>query len=217
MPDFKNYNWDVNQERAFWEKIHNQRLNFFLIFFSIIVAGAAFARSREFVIFILAVGSVVLWILTLTLISATRKVNYSLKALLKDENHPTVLVDRKAKGRIIRIFSGYVLPIFCSSIITLTCLAGVSEFYFFDFPVKPEVLKDVKENLQKGKDSLIKQIKPVQDNSKYFQSVDSVINKKKVIPIVPDTFKAKHVPKQPVTRKESSDPNFKAIDKVIKK
>ena len=32
-------NWDMSQERAFLENLLSQRFNFFLVFFSLVVAG----------------------------------------------------------------------------------------------------------------------------------------------------------------------------------
>jgi hypothetical protein len=211
----KNNNWDLNQERALWEKLLNQKINFFLILFALIIGGISFAKSKEFSIFILLVGTVILWILTLSIFNVTHKINIVIRGLIKDENHPTVIIDKKARGRIVRIFYGYVLPVFCSGIITLVLLASMSGFYDFNFPTKTEIIQDVKETLEKPKEILPDQKKPEDNSSKYFQNIDSVINKKKQAPVITDTLKTDK--RQPVQKRQSSNPNFKDIEKVIKK
>ncbi len=49
--------WDMSQERAFMEDLVCQRFNFFLILFSLILAGAASTDTQLMMILVLALGT----------------------------------------------------------------------------------------------------------------------------------------------------------------
>jgi hypothetical protein len=210
-------NWDLNQERTFWERMLNQKINFFLAFFVILIIGAAVANTKELTLFILSVGAIILWILTVSIINTTRKINFAVKELSKSGNHPTGVVDRKAKGRLVRLMLGFGLPIFCSSVITLIYLAGLSGLYSFRFPTKPEVVRTVQTTLENGKESLIDK-KPAEDYTTHFENVDSIIRKNKSVRVyVPIDSTSRLVSKQKIVLQPDAknNPNFRTIDKVI--
>lgn len=225
-------NWDLNQERAFWERMFNQKINFFLIFFAIVIVGSAVANTKELTLFILSVGAVILWVLAVSLINTTRKINLAVNELNRLGNHPTSVVDSKAKGKITRMVIGFALPIFCASIITLISLAGLSGLYTFNFSTKPQqVLEAVQTTVEKGKESFIDKKKNINDESKYFEKVDSVIKKSKTVRISDPTLLAADTSKHGVepfkktdlNQKNQSgkqtpslpDPHFSSIDKVV--
>ena len=49
---------DLSQEREFMENLLNQRFNFLLVFFSLVIAGALAARSHDQAVLVLQVGAV---------------------------------------------------------------------------------------------------------------------------------------------------------------
>jgi hypothetical protein len=215
----KNYNWDLNQERAFWENQLSQKINFFLLFFALIIGGVALSKSKDFSLTVLFVGAVVLWFLSLTIINATRKVNIVLKELIKDDQHPTSIIDKKAKGRLIRIIVGYGLPIFCAAIVTLTFIAGISGLYSFGFPTKTEVIQTIKEGIDKTKEKIIEKKQP-ENAAKYFQSVDSVIISSRSQQVLVDSLpklaaEPQRTKIQQQKKAEKPNTNFKSINKVI--
>lgn len=162
--------WDIIQERNFWERMLNYKLSFFLLFLVIVIVGTSIAQTKELALFILSLSVIILWLLTLSLINTTRKVNIAIKELSKDPNHPTSLVDKKAKGKLIRLITGFVLPVFLSSIITIIFLAGLTGVYNFNLPTKQNIIKSVEKNADKLLEKKPKKV----NNSKYFRDIDSV-------------------------------------------
>jgi hypothetical protein len=214
--------WELNQERAFWERMLNQKINYFLGFFVILIIGMAVATTRELTLFVLSVGAVILWVLTVSIINTTRKINFAVKELSKVSNNPTGMVDRRAKGRLARLVLGFGLPIFCSSVITLIFAAGISGLFLFRFPSTPEVVKTTKAVIEKGKESVVEKKKPVQDNASHFENIESVIQKNKnaVVAMPMDsTFRdssKKNISKKQIARRQFlANPNFKNVNRVV--
>ena len=217
--------WELNQERAFWERMLNQKINYFLGFFVILIIGMAVATTKELTLFVLSVGAVILWVLTVSIINTTRKINFAVKELSKASNNPTGMVDRKAKGRLARLVLGFGLPIFCSTVITLIFVAGISGLYSFRFPTSStsnEVVKTAKTIIEKGKETIVEKKKPVVDNSSHFENIESVIQKDKnpVVSVPLDTITKdstkKNVSKTQIAKKPFlANPNFKNINRVV--
>ena len=221
--DRDDLNWELNQERAFWEKMLNQKINYFLGFFVILIVGMAVATTKELSIFVLAVGTVILWALSISIMNTTRKINLAVKELSKASNNPTGLVDRRAKGRIARLIYGFGLPIFCSSVITLILAASLSGIYSFRFPTtKQEVVKTAQKIVEKGKEAVVEKKKPVENNSSHFESIESVIQKEKnpVVSLpastsIKDTSVKGAKPASTIKKKTLANPNFKNINRVV--
>lgn len=221
--DRDDLNWELNQERAFWEKMLNQKINYFLGFFVILIIGMAVATTKELSLFVLAVGTVILWALSISIMNTTRKINLAVKELSKVSNNPTGLVDRRAKGRIARLIYGFGLPIFCSSVVTLILAAGLSGLYSFRFPTtKQEVVKTAEKIVEKGKETVIEKKKPVENNSNHFESIESIIQKNKNATVsltaetaIKDTTVKNAKPAPVIKRKTLANPNFKNINRVV--
>lgn len=219
-----NYNLELNQERAFWENQLNQKINFFLLFFALIIAGVVLSKSREFTVTVLLVGAVILWFLSLMIMNATRKINIVIKELMKDEKYPVALIDSRSRGRIFRIIVGYGLPIFCAVVVTLAFISGVSGLYSFGFPTKTEVIQTVEKTVDKVKEKLANQ-KKADTSAKYFQSVDNAIAEgdQKVVIVdslpkaVPVSGNSKTISQKSTTpvKSGSSSNHFKTVDNVI--
>jgi len=113
------------QEREFTENLLNQRFNFFLVFFSLVVVGALSANSQESAKAVLWLGLLVSLLLALTIFRVQVKFDLLFKELPDD--HPAKTVDKKSPvwlwqnepdggrrglGSTRRII-GYVIPILC--------------------------------------------------------------------------------------------------------
>lgn len=118
--------WDMSQERAFIEQIMNQRFNFFLVFYSVVLAGAVNSRTQQHFFLILLLGSVVTGFLTYSIVRAHRKLGTILDVLFQDESHPATIID-KAHYKLlsVRWVIGGLIPIAC----TLSLFVGAYLVY----------------------------------------------------------------------------------------
>src|SRR5690242_9488913 len=104
--------WDMSQERAFVENLLNQRFNFFLVFFSLVVAGSVNAKTQVMFDIILGVGAVIGLLFTLVLSRTQQKLELILEDLFTDKSHPATIIDRrthKLVGSRLR-FIGFYIP-----------------------------------------------------------------------------------------------------------
>jgi hypothetical protein len=60
--------WDMSHERAFMETLLGQRFNFFLVFFSFVLAGALNSHTQRYFQLILSLGTIICWRLALVVI-----------------------------------------------------------------------------------------------------------------------------------------------------
>jgi hypothetical protein len=127
--------WNMSDERKHIENIVNQRFNFFLIFFSLVVGGVATSIDHPLmIIVILGIGALICWFLWATLARAQFKLNLVIKSL--PEDHPEKIIDEdvkdapaelKAPAFVPEFFTtksqrnliGYTIPAICCSILTL--------------------------------------------------------------------------------------------------
>lgn len=171
-------NWDRNQERAFWEQLLNQKLNYFLIFFAVVLGGIFTVSSKTVSIGIQALSAIILWILALSIINTAHKLNIVIKSLSREDHIPTAIADRRIPGRVIKILYGYFLPVFCATIITVSSAASISGLYVVNFPNKTDVVKAVDSTivkpLEKAKDESLEKKKIEKEESKYFKNIDSL-------------------------------------------
>jgi hypothetical protein len=119
--------WDVSQERAFIETLVNQRFNFFLIFFSLVIAGAVNAKVQQHLNAILIVGSIVCCLLARVLWRVQKKLNLILGELHKSETHPAGVINKSAGGGSARNLIGYVIPLICCTVLILATVASFTE------------------------------------------------------------------------------------------
>ena len=106
--------WDISQERAFTETLLGQRFNYFLIFFSLVVAGAVNAKDAVTQALVLSMGAAICFCLMLTIYRAQQKLDLIIGVLMKDSEHPVSVIDGLAKGPSRRRLIGYYIPAFCS-------------------------------------------------------------------------------------------------------
>lgn len=121
--------WDMSQERVFIEQLLNQRFNFFLILFSVTVAGAVNVRSQALLIGVLAIGLVIEALLALVLARSQKKLDLILNELKKDKYHPMSVIDGMAgstgsKRRLIGIW----IPRLCCTLLLLALAAAGTKY-----------------------------------------------------------------------------------------
>lgn len=106
--------WDLSQERVFIETLVNQRLNFFLVTFSIVIAGALNTKVQLFFQIIILLGAILCSLLAWTIYRGNQKLGKILKRLKDDNTHPITLIDNETKGPSVRWIIGKFIPIGCS-------------------------------------------------------------------------------------------------------
>ena len=117
--------WDMSQERALIEGLMNQRFNFFLVFFSLAVAGTINARTQTQLITVLSIGAVIALLLFLVILRAHQKLTTILQRLFDDPTHPAAVID-SAHGKwfSVRRLIGYVIPALCCGLLWVGVLAA---------------------------------------------------------------------------------------------
>lgn len=129
--------WDMSQERQLTEQIIAQRFNFFLVFFSIVLAGAVNAKVQLHMQLILTIGSLVAIILTRALERTSGRLDVIIALLRKDPTHPYCLVSaemqKRGEGQGVRIILWRGLPILCTSCLWLAAVLS----WFELLSVKP--------------------------------------------------------------------------------
>ena len=114
--------WDISQERAFMETIVGQRFNYFMVFFSLVMAGGVNARDDYLLqSLVFTIGTIALTMLSSVLARAQQKLDLILVSLFRDPTHPATIINEQAKGGSRRKMIGYALPRFC-----LCSLTGLS-------------------------------------------------------------------------------------------
>jgi hypothetical protein len=88
--------WDMSQERAFMGNLLGQRFNFFLVFFSLVIAGALNTKSMLHLQIVLGIGSTICWLILPTLLRAQQKLDLSLEELFKNPTHPATVLNSLA-------------------------------------------------------------------------------------------------------------------------
>ena len=109
--------WDMSQERAFVENLLNQRFSFFLVFFSLVMAGSLNAKTQVMFDTILGIGSVIGVLFALVLSRTQAKLDLILADLFTDKSHPATIIDQRPEngpvagnGSLVFIFHGCAVP-----------------------------------------------------------------------------------------------------------
>ncbi len=168
--------WSLNQERMLTEQLFNQKINFFLLFFALVIIGALVTRSSELFNTVLFIGAIICWILTLSIISTARRIGAIAKALKGEKEHPLNTITFGILGKVSRLLIGYVLPIACSLIITSGALMGTYGFFDFYFTVKREAVQKIDEVKKEINNLNLPVLKKKETDPKNFQVIDSVLN-----------------------------------------
>jgi len=108
--------WDMSQERMFIENLLCQRFNYFLIFFSITVAGFGGAKNSIYGEVILVLGSIIIYLFSEVLHWNQKKLNAILDDLYKDDSHPAKIID-DIVGHSRRKIIGVIIPQICAGVL----------------------------------------------------------------------------------------------------
>jgi hypothetical protein len=114
-----NDSWDLSQERAFIENLFCQRFNFFIVIFSLVVAGAAAANTQPKLIIILWIGFVLCILLSLAIYRIYVKLIEILRSLHSIEGHPVAqsgvaVKDLGFRGLFgVNAIIGIIIPVIC--------------------------------------------------------------------------------------------------------
>jgi hypothetical protein len=117
--------WDMSQERAFIETLLNQRFNFFLFMFSLVIAGGINSKKQVHLQIILTIGAVITILLASLLVRSQEKLDIMLKYLFADKSHPAAIVNALAnpKGSRRRLLGIYIPIICCLLLVTGAIMA----------------------------------------------------------------------------------------------
>lgn len=194
-------NWDLNQETMTAENLLYQRLIIFLIVFSLFVIGAINTQRKILFISILALGVIICWVLTFIVIRTAKR------------------IDNKSGGKLVRLILGYLVPIFCSGLLTVALFFG--SLGYVDSYLFPTTLKsaNLENKIDQLKEAVVKQISPPKKNSSAnFKNVDSVIAESKVIRSgkkIDDLKSLFQIEKSVAPKQISDSKNIKKGDSVL--
>jgi hypothetical protein len=105
--------WTMSDERAFMENLLCTRFNFFLVFFSLIVAGGIAASDPVHFRIIFCLGAAICVPFALTIARAQAKLDIALAELLGREGHPVKILNDACPGVSMRKWIGYWIPFIC--------------------------------------------------------------------------------------------------------
>lgn len=107
--------WDMSQERAFMENLLGQRFNFFLVFFSLVVAGSVNSKTQFHLQIVLGIGAAICVLLATTLARSQEKLDLILTDLLSDPSHPVTIINNRAKpnGSRRKVISSVIPRVCC--------------------------------------------------------------------------------------------------------
>ena len=112
--------WDMSQERVFIENLLSQRFSFFLVVFSIVLAGGINSKAQLHLQIVLTLGAIVTSLFAAVLGRSQEKLDLILADLFSDSSHPAAIIDRRAKkGGSRRRLVGVWIPRICCSVLIL--------------------------------------------------------------------------------------------------
>lgn len=187
---------DNNQEQAGAENLLYQRLIVFLIVFSIFILGAVNTQRKILFLSILFLGVIICWVLAFIIIRTAKR------------------IDENSGGKLVRLLLGYIVPIFCSCLLTLVLFIGSFGFvdsYLFTLDIKPVQSEN---KVDEPKNEKKNQLKPNTEKiSNDFNSIESVINNNNVVRSSGKNYPAKRDTNKKIDPKSKY---FKSIDKVVR-
>lgn len=105
---------------VFHENLLSQRFNFFLVFVGLVVAGIANAPTAFLQKAIAWPGTIVVFLVTLTIVKAQTKIDLIVAELRASKPRDVAsLVSSRAPGPSMRWIIGYAVPVICSSALVL--------------------------------------------------------------------------------------------------
>lgn len=118
--------WSMSDERAFMENLLCSRFNFFLVFFSIVIAGALTTNDPIHFKIILTLGAIIIIPFALTIARAQRKLDIALENhLFESENHPARILNEECGGISMRKWIGYWIPLICCAALVIGAILAL--------------------------------------------------------------------------------------------
>jgi len=112
--------WDISQERVFVFTLVNQRLQFLILFFSIVVAGAINTQSLAHMQFVLILGAIISWLFSAVIVQTQTRLTSILNIIEEDPTHPyTIVTTRTGQKQRIQPLVSYIIPVICSLTLTI--------------------------------------------------------------------------------------------------
>lgn len=122
--------WDMSQERVFIEQLLNQRFNFFLVVFSLVIAGAINSKQQIHLQIILTIGLTLELSLASLLGRSQEKLDLIIHDLCSDPSHPVTIINSRAepKGSRRRLVGIWIPRACCAVLFVATVLAWFDIF-----------------------------------------------------------------------------------------
>jgi hypothetical protein len=115
--------WDMSQERVFIENLLHQQFGFFLVVFSIVLAGGLNSRIQFHLKVVLTLGSIVIALLSTVLNRTEEKLDLILADLFTDPSHPATIINSRARpGGSRHRLIGVWVPRLCSALLIVAAV-----------------------------------------------------------------------------------------------
>jgi len=115
--------WDMSQERVYHATLLNQRFNFMMILFSLVIAGALNSKQQIHLQLILTVGTIVISLFRSVIGRTQEKLDLIIADIYTDETHPATIIERRSKkGGSRRHMIGTYIPWFVTGILIIAAI-----------------------------------------------------------------------------------------------
>ncbi|GEM_PF-1689559 len=127
--------WDINQERVYLETLLNQRFNFYLVIFALIIGGSASANSPQKSTLILVSGLILCLLMWATVYRIHVKLDIVLKMCYSHEGYflKEIANRTKSKGIVglitVNSLIGIWIPLVCTLVIFIALLLSFAGFF----------------------------------------------------------------------------------------
>lgn len=215
------------------ERSIDRRLAIFLVLFAFVIVGALGSGSPSISSVGFSIGSIICWLIAVSIILTTKKADAVSKEVKYSNANYFASIERKLYSKAIRWILGYIIPVFCSIVLTFGSVASSAGWFnnvwFYKYKIESKV-DELKNSLPEKKIQKVESKKPEQDEN--FTPIDSVINapprkdvqsiKKTTVPktnlATTDSISKKPavVNQQPQKKTQPPNEHFKPIDKVAK-
>jgi hypothetical protein len=118
--------WSMSDERQFIENLLVQRVNFLILFYSLILGGALNTHKQGHLTIVLFLGTLICGLLTMSIFPLEKKLEILIAEIYNDDNHPAKKIRDQAKQKTEspclpwafrgcdRKIIGYWIPLICA-------------------------------------------------------------------------------------------------------
>lgn len=177
--DDKKQSGDGIEHLAYLERAIDRRLAIFLVFFTVVIIGALGSGSASLSSVGFSIGSIICWLLAISIILTTRKTGALARALKKTGDSAYSLIEIRLYSVFIRWILGYIIPVFCAIVLTFGSVASslgwLNNIWFYKFQVESKI-DQIKNKLPEIKIENKPEVKSPAKPDKNFQAIDSVLD-----------------------------------------